>query len=126
MRIARKTSTKLVSNTTISQQPIFAGMSARDITKSMVRVKSSNIWSYGINIRDTSDKTGDLYIQFKNNYGGAGDIYVFYGVPIVIYRKLITAPSKGHFFWQYIRGKYTFAKLTGDKQTKLKGGVNSL
>ena len=107
------------------RRKIFASMSAREITKNMVRVKSSNIWSYGINLRRTQDKTGDVYVQFKNSNGGAGDIYVYYEVPIVIYRRWLGASSKGHFFHQYIRNNYVFAKLTGDKRTKLKGGVNS-
>lgn len=102
---------------------ITAAISSRNITKDMVRVKSSNLWAFNINTKD--GKVGDLYVQFKGRNGGPGEVYVYYNVPMKIYQKFISAPSKGHAFWQYIRGKYTFAKLTGDKRTKLKGGVNS-
>ena len=107
------------------RQAITAAISSRDITRNMVRVKSSNIWSYAINQRNSQDKTGDVYVQFKGKHSGPGEVYVFYDVPVKIYKRWAGAPSKGHFFWQYIRGKYTFAKLTGDKRTKQKGGVNS-
>lgn len=103
---------------------IEAAISSRDITKSMVRVKSSNVWSYNINIKDNSSKTGDVYVQFKGDKGGPGDIYVYYDVPIIIYRKWHSAPSKGHFFWKNIRNKFKYSKLTGDKRAKLKNGVN--
>ena len=107
------------------RQSITAAISSRDITKNMVRVKSSNLWSYAINQRNTQDRTGDVYVQFKGRNGGPGDVYVFYDVPVNIYKRWAGASSKGHYFWQYIRGKFRFAKLTGDKRTKQKGGVNS-
>lgn len=104
---------------------ICAAISSRELTKNMVRVKSSNIWAYNINVRRSNDKTGDVYVQFKGKNGGPDDIYVYYDVPVVIYRKWHSAPSKGHFFHKYIRNNYLYAKLTGDKKTKLKNGVNS-
>ena len=107
------------------RQSITAAISTRDITKSMVRVRSSNIWSYGISIKDYGDKTGDVYVQFKGKNGGPEHLYVYYDVPVLIWRKMLAAPSKGHAFWQYIRNNYRYAKLTGDKRTKLPHGVNS-
>lgn len=104
---------------------IKAGMSSRDLTKDMIRVKSSNVWAYNINVRKNGDSTGDLYVQFKGDNGGPGDIYVYYDVPVKVYSRWGSAPSKGHYFWQHIRGKYKYAKLTGDKKTKMKGGVNT-
>lgn len=104
---------------------IRAGMSSRDLTKDMIRVKSSNVWAYSINVRKNGDATGDLYVQFKGDKGGPGDIYVYYDVPVKVYSRWGGAPSKGHYFWQHIRGKYKYAKLTGDKRTKMKGGVNT-
>lgn len=89
----------------------------------MVRVKSSNIWSYNINIRKDGDSTGDVYVQFKGRDGGPDDIYVYYDVPIKIYRRWHGAPSKGHYFWRYIRDNFQYSKLTGDRKTKLKNGV---
>lgn len=102
---------------------INAAINTRDITKSMVRTRSSNLWSYTINIDKYGDDIGDVYIQFKNSAGGAGDIYVYYDVPVKVYRKLVSAPSKGHYFWQAIRNKYAYSKLTGDKRTKLSNGI---
>jgi len=126
MKIRRRVNVN-ISGMTIAcgqQKHIFASMSSKEITQNLVRVKSSNVWSYGINLRKTQDKTGDVYVQFKNNSGGPGDIYVYYDVPVIIYRRWLGAPSKGHFFWQYIRNKFQYAKLTGDKKTKFKNGVN--
>lgn len=108
------------------QYVIEAAISTKDITNNLVRVKSSNVWSYGINIRHNGDRTGDVYAQFKDKNGGPGNIYVYFDVPIEVYRRWVTAPSKGHYFWLYIRNNYRYAKLTGDKRTKLKNGVNTL
>lgn len=109
----------------VGKQSIKSGISSREITQNMVRVKSSNIWAYCIDIKRPTDNTGNIYVQFKGSNGGPDDVYVYFDVPVVIYRRWLGAPSKGHFFWVYIRGKYPFAKLTGNKKTKQKGGVNS-
>lgn len=98
--------------------------SSRDLTRDMVRTKSSNIWSYRINVKNNRDKTGDMYIQFKGKNGGPDDIYVYYDVPIKIYKHFVSAPSKGHAFWKYIRNVYKYSKLTGDKRGKLKNAIN--
>ena len=103
---------------------IEAAISTKDLTKNMVRVKSSNIWAYNMNIRDRKDKVGDVLVQFKGKNGGPDDIYIYYDVPVMVYRRWHSAPSKGHYFWQYIRNVYKYAKLTGDKKTKLKNGIN--
>lgn len=127
MKITRTPKTEIVELfmcSSFDRDVIMASVSSREITKNMVRVKSSNIWSYTINIRKAKDKTGDVYVQFKGKNGGPDDIYVYYDVPVVIYRRWHSSTSKGHFFWQYIRNNYTYAKLTGDKRTKLRNGVN--
>ena len=116
---------RMCMHPTDCRQAITAAISSREITKNMVRVKSSNIWAYNINVKDNKRGVGDVYVQFKGRNGGPGEVYCFYDVPTRIYQKWHSALSKGHFFWQYIRGKYTYAKLTGDKKTKQKGGVNS-
>lgn len=105
------------------REAIMASISSKEITKNMVRVKSSNIWAYTINIKNKKDKTGDVYVQFKGRNGGPDDIYVYYDVPVIIYRRWHGTSSKGHYFWKYIRNNYTYAKLTGDKKTKLKNGI---
>lgn len=102
---------------------VYAASSRKNSTN-LVRVKSSNLWSYGINIKNRGDNTGDLYIQFKGKTGGPGDVYMYYDVPIKLYRRMISAPSKGHFFWEFIRNAFKYSKLTGDKRGKLKNAVN--
>lgn len=105
---------------------ITSAMNSREFSKTMVKVRSSNIWGYNIDIRDNDSDTGDVYVQFKGKDGGPDDIYVYYDVPVRLYKKWHTAPSKGHFFWQYIRGKYKYSKLTGDKRTKQDKGVTTV
>ena len=107
-----------------SRSDIFAAISTKDITKNMVRAKSSNIWSYAINVRKAGDNTGDMYIQFKGKDGGPDDIYMYYDVPVKLYRRFITSSSKGHFFWQHIRNDFRYRKLTGNKHGVLPNAVN--
>lgn len=106
------------------RQSIVAAINTRNLTKNLVRVRSSNVWAYAINIRDRKDKTGDVIAQFKGKNGGPGDIYIYYDVPVNLYRRWVGAPSKGHFFWQYIRNNFQYSKLTGNKRGVLKNAVN--
>lgn len=101
--------------------PILAAISSRDLSKKMMRVSSSNIWSMGFD--PGQNNLGRLIIQFKGQHGGPGDIYLYYDVPNKIYQKMITAPSKGHAFWIHIRNRYKYSKLTGDKKAKTPWGV---
>lgn len=103
---------------------INCAISTRDLSKNLIKVKSSNIWAYALNVKDKKSKTGDMLVQFKGRNGGPDDVYIYYDVPVLIYRRMLSAPSKGHAFWVYIRGKYPYAKLTGDKKTKQAGGLN--
>lgn len=93
----------------------------KDFVKKLARVKSSNVWSYAFQPKD--DKVGDMLTQFKAKNGGPGDIYIYYNVPSRIWQRFVAAPSKGHFFWEFIRNVFTYAKLTGDKKTKLPNGI---
>lgn len=104
---------------------IQAAINTRDLAKNLIRVRSSNVWSIGIDIRDKKDKTGTVIAQFKNKYGGPGDIYAYWSVPIMVYRKWITAPSKGNYFWRYIRNAYPYTKLTGNRKGVLHNAVNN-
>lgn len=97
--------------------------SSREVSKNLVRVKSSNIWSYGVQT-ELGTNTCDLYVQFKNPSGGPGDVYQYFDFPIRAWKKFITAPSKGHFFWKYVRNNYRYRKLTGDKRGKLPNAIN--
>lgn len=96
-------------------------MSTRDFMDRLLRVKSSNVWAYAFNPKD--EYTGDMLMQFKGTNGGPGDVYIYYDVPSKIWRRLVAAPSKGAAFWKLIRNQYTYAKLTGDKRTKLPNGI---
>lgn len=103
---------------------IFAAINTKNLAKNLSRVRSSNVWAYGINVRNRKDNTGDVLVQFKAKNGGAGDIYIYYDVPKTIFNRWISAPSKGHYFWVYIRNNFKYSKLTGDKTGKLKNAVN--
>lgn len=96
-------------------------MTTRDFVDKLMRVKSSNVWAYAFNPKD--EYTGDMLMQFKSKEGGPGDIYIYYDVPNKIWQRLVAAPSTGHAFWELIRNRYTYAKLTGDKRTKLANGI---
>ena len=106
------------------QSVTAAGKSARDVMKNMVRVKSSNLWSYCIEIKDRHDKTGTMYIQFKGKNGGPGDVYEYEDVLISDWRKMLSSPSKGHAFWKLIRNRYPYRKLTGNKRGVLRNAIN--
>ena len=106
------------------EQVILAAISTRDLSKNLVRVKSSNVWAYTINVKDRKSKTGDVLCQFKGKNGGPGDIYIYYDVPVKLWKKWLSAPSKGHFFWAYIRNNFYYSKLTGDKRGKLQNAIN--
>jgi hypothetical protein len=104
---------------------ILAASTSRDVTKDMVRVRSSNIWSYKFERPNKKDRNGTLYVQFKNKNGGAGHLYAYYDVPFTVYRSWQSANSKGHYFWQHVRNVYPYNKLTGDKRTKLPHGLTT-
>jgi len=103
---------------------ITASFNKSQFQKNLIRVKSSNMWGYAADVKDPKSKVCDVYIQFKGRDGGPDDVYIYYDVPLIVYRRMHTAPSKGHYFYQYIRNNYLYRKLTGDKKTKLKNGIN--
>ena len=107
-------------------QNIMAAINTSDLSSRLFRVKSSNVWAYRLFMRDRHDKTGDLIVQFKDRNGGPGDVYQYYDVPFVLFRKWQATTSKGHFFWKYIRNYYKYSKLTGDKRGKLANAVNNI
>lgn len=116
--------TPFEASVTINGKPIMAKsdrFSTRDFIKKLIRVKSSNLWSYAFQPKDYNK--GDMLIQFKGANGGPDDIYIYYDIPSKLWQKFVAAPSKGHFFWQYIRNVAKYAKLTGDKRTKLPNGI---
>lgn len=116
--------TPIDSSIIVNRKTIVAAdnrISTKDMLKKMLRVKSSNLWSYAFQPKDYN--TGTMVIQFKGPNGGPQDAYVYYDVPNKLWQKFVAAPSKGHFFWQHIRNIFKYGKLTGDKRTKLPNGV---
>ena len=105
-------------------QVIECAISSRDMTKNLVRVRSSNVWAIGMNAKNGKDGFGDLLIQFKEKNGGPDDIYLYMDVPFKLYRRFVSAPSKGHFVWQYIRNNFKYRKLTGNKRGVLPNAIN--
>lgn len=101
---------------------IFA-RSSKEIVRDMKRVKSSNIYSYTMELSNKNPKVGNVYVQFHTD-GKPNDIYVYYDVPVNVYRRWHTASSKGSYFWAYIRNIYKYSKLTGDKLGKLRNAIN--
>ena len=64
-------------------------------------VDSSNLQSVGY---DPINQI--LEVEFRS-----GDIYVYYGVPEVVYRELMAAQSHGRFFSAQIRLNYRYEKV---------------
>lgn len=109
---------------TATSQAIMAAINTRNLAQDLVKVRSSNVWAYCMNIKNRKDKFGDVLVQFKEAEGGPGDIYIYYDVPVMVWRRWQSALSKGHYFWVYIRDNYKYSKLTGDKRGKLPNAVN--
>lgn len=118
------TCAKLVSILDRDKYVIEAGISTRDLMRNLVRVKSSNMWGMAMDVKSHKDRFGDVIVQFKGKSGGPDDVYQYFDVPVDLYRRWITATSKGHFFWQYIRNNFKYRKLTGDKRGKLPNAIN--
>lgn len=96
----------------------------RDIVKDLIRVNSSNVWAYGAELKNEEKDIGDIYVQFKGPKGGPGDIYRYLDVPMKLWQKFISYPSKGAFIWKYLRRNFLYSKLTGDKKGKFPNAVN--
>lgn len=107
-----------------SHRDIILAASTQELMRNMSRVKSSNVWARGINIKDRKSGVGDVIVQFKGSQGQPGDVYILYDVPVKLYRRWIAAPSAGHFYWVNLRNNFLYSKLTGDKRAKLKNGIN--
>lgn len=103
---------------------VTAAINTKDLTSDIIRCKSSNIWGYKFNVRKRGDRTGDMIMQFKGPQGGVDSTYIYYDVPVDVYRRLQSAPSKGHFFWVYIRNTFKYSKLSGNKRGVLPNAIN--
>ena len=63
--------------------------------------QSSNIAGF-----DYVEKTRMLTVEFKN-----GGRYNYYDVPVVVFNQMKTAPSKGQFLAQNVKGMYRYARV---------------
>lgn len=54
----------------------------------------------------TIEYTDRLYVTFTN-----GAIYEYLGVPEDLAFKMTQAPSKGKFFWRFIRNQYSYRRI---------------
>ena len=105
--------------------PIMAAINTKNLAQNLVRVRSSNVWAIGFNVRNQGDNVGDLIIQFKGKNGGAGPVYIYYDVSIKVYRRFINSTSKGHFVWTDIRNNYKYSRLTESKRGVLPNAINN-
>jgi hypothetical protein len=64
-------------------------------------VQSSNIRSVGY---DSASRT--LEVEFHT-----GSIYQYFGVPEAVYQTLMRAASKGAYFQEHIRDRYSFRQV---------------
>lgn len=71
-------------------------------------VESSNIHSVAYD-----PESGKLFIRFKNKAGDPTTLYEYSGVPSHVYEEMLTAPSVGRYFSQYVRGIYESRKVEG-------------
>lgn len=55
---------------------------------------------------DYNSLTSTLTIEFHN-----GRCYQYHGVPETIYQQLLTSASKGHFFFSFIRDRFTTIRI---------------
>jgi len=52
-----------------------------------------------------------LEVQFTG-----GGLYRYYGVPAEVYRGLMEADSRGHYFTERIRDRYRYRRLASDQR----------
>ena len=63
--------------------------------------ESSNIARFGYD-----DANQVLFVEFKN-----GGVYQYFDVPQNVFEQMKTAPSKGQFLAQSIKGTYRYARM---------------
>lgn len=68
----------------------------------MIFVQSRNVESVGYDA-----ETAELHVRFRSS----PTIYVYQGVSLDVYDRLMIAPSKGGFINQEVKNSYPFYKL---------------
>jgi len=71
------------------------------IYTTLTPVLSSNIWGVGW-VPWSTNRIGYLEVEFLS-----GSLYLYSDVPKIVYDHFMIAPSKGKYFWQYIRCQTT-------------------
>jgi hypothetical protein len=71
--------------------------------KLMARV---DLKSTSLNAATYQDQSAFLELEFRS-----GAIYRYGGVPAQTYQELLLAESKGRYFNQHVRGRFTYVKI---------------
>ena len=66
-----------------------------------VFVESASVMSFAFSIEQNV-----LQLEFRN-----GLAYEYFGVPVALYRELLSAQSKGTFVSRFIRGRFPYRRL---------------
>jgi hypothetical protein len=82
-----------------------------------------DLQSTTLNAATYQDQSASLDLEFRS-----GATYRYIGVPVQTYLELLWAESKGRYFNQHIRNRFTYAKIdsTGDGAPCLKPSMGCL
>jgi len=69
-------------------------------------VSSSNVQEVGYD-----EESMTLYVRFLPKKTGPGALYAYYGVENDIFSMIMGTDSKGRFVWQYLRDRYSYARI---------------
>ena len=61
---------------------------------------------YSSNLSDIGWENNELDIEFLS-----GSLYRYYNVPKRIYTNMLSATSKGKYFWRHVRGKFEYERI---------------
>ena len=76
-------------------------------TEQNIYGESTAIHSMGYN----PDKRVLILTFWKYKQKGPGGTYLYYNVPLEVWKALQLASSKGRYFWYFIRGRFNFRRL---------------
>ena len=65
-----------------------------------------DLQSTSLNAATYQDQSASLELEFRS-----GAIYCYRGVPEQVYQELLSAESKGRYFNQHIRNRFTYVKI---------------
>ena len=65
-----------------------------------------DLQSTSLNAATYQDQSASLELEFRS-----GAIYRYRGVPEQVYQELLSAESKGRYFNQHIRNRFTYAQI---------------